>query len=361
MDACLTAVFEGQAGRIALQRLPVPAPQPGETLARVLGCTICGSDRHSFEGRRSVPTPTILGHEIVGEVVAFGPGQPARDIAGRELRIGDRITWAIVAACGECFYCLRDLPQKCLNAVKYGHEELRTGRELVGGLAEYCLLAPRTAVVALADELPLEVACPASCATATVAAALEAAGPVRDCTVLVCGAGMLGLTACAMLHTEGAGRVVCIDPSEERLDRARTFGASTTAVPGVLPDLRDRLTSGCGFDVVLELSGSSAAVDSAWQAARIGGVIVLVGSVAPGRPLNWDPEQIVRRQLTIRGVHNYAPRHLVRAVEFLVEHHQRYPLAELVASWHPLQEVSTAFARSADPAAVRVGVRPAEC
>src|SRR5262249_39058127 len=157
--------------QVAVRKFATPAPQTGETLVTVLGCTLCGSDLHSVDGRRTVPVPTVLGHEIVGTIAAFGDASPQRDFAGRELRVGDRITWGIVASCGKCFLCCRGLPQKCAHAVKYGHESLRPGRELLGGLADHCLLTPGTAIVRLPEALPLGVACPASCATATIAAA----------------------------------------------------------------------------------------------------------------------------------------------------------------------------------------------
>src|SRR5581483_7521681 len=105
-------------------------------LVRVTGCTLCGSDLHSYAGRRSVAVPTVLGHEILGRIDAFGPSTPRRDFLGQSLAEGDRVTWAIVANCGDCFYCLRGLPAKCQHSVKFGHELLRPGRELTGGLAE---------------------------------------------------------------------------------------------------------------------------------------------------------------------------------------------------------------------------------
>ncbi|MGC4006498.1 MAG: alcohol dehydrogenase catalytic domain-containing protein [Pirellulales bacterium] len=139
-EVCRAAVFSGVPGSIAVAELPVTPPRGGELLVRVVGCTLCGSDLHSFHGRRGVPTPTVLGHEIVGRIVEFGPDSPRVDLGGAPLNVGDRIVWAVVADCGECFYCRRGLPQKCERSVKYGHEAFRPGRELLGGLADYCLL-----------------------------------------------------------------------------------------------------------------------------------------------------------------------------------------------------------------------------
>src|SRR5262249_8984673 len=166
-------------------------------LVDVVACTLCGSDIHTLHGCRAVPVPTILGHEILGRIAAFGPEAPRRDAVGHPLQEGDRVTWGVVARCGGCFYCLRGLPQKCERQVKYGHEPLRPGLELTGGLAGHCLLMPGTTVLRVPDDLSDALVCPVNCATATVAAALEAAGPIDGRRVLVMGSGMLGVTAMA--------------------------------------------------------------------------------------------------------------------------------------------------------------------
>lgn len=356
MTTSLAAVFEGTPRRLELQRFEVPSPAGSEVLVRVLGCTLCGSDLHSYEGRRSTPTPTILGHEIVGRIEAFGPTAARSDAAGGPLALGDRVTWSIVASCGKCFYCRRDLPQKCQRAVKYGHEPLRPGLELRGGLAEHCLLHPGTAIVRLPDELPLEVACPASCATATIAAALEAAGPVAGRTVCVLGAGMLGLTACAMAQFLGASEVICVDVQPQRLERAVAFGATQAVQPDDLVAAVTTATGGHGVDVVLELSGSADAFEGAFGQLRLGGTMVLVGAVFPVRPVPLLMEQMVRRQATLRGVHNYGPRHLQAAVRFLAD--QRVGRFEtLVTDWLPLAESAKAFELATGPRVIRFGVR----
>ncbi|MBI3863264.1 MAG: zinc-binding dehydrogenase [Planctomycetia bacterium] len=358
MTHSLAAVFDGSAGEIELREFPLPHPHEGEILVRVLGCTLCASDRHSFEGRRVVPVPTVLGHEIVGEIVELGPAAPEYDLAGRELRLGDRVAWAIVAACGECLFCRRGLPQKCERGVKYGHERLGPGRELLGGLAQHCLLVRGTSIVRLPEDVPLAVACPAGCATATIAAALESAGELWERNVCVMGAGMLGLTAVAMSRSCGAAEVVCVDPHPFRRDQALSFGATSIVSPDGLADAMPAGGGPCRFDVVLEISGQPAAFHAAWPLIRTGGTLVLVGSVFPSEAVPVSLEQIVRRHLTIRGVHNYAPRHLLRAVEFLASQQKSYPFDSLVRRWYPLAAVRDAFAASANPENVRVGVDP---
>ena len=101
------AVFRGVGMPIELMNWPLPEPAAGGVLVEVVACTLCGSDLHSIHGRRTVPTPSVLGHEILGRIAAFGPGHGPVDRAGVPLAVGDRVTWAIVASCGACFFCER--------------------------------------------------------------------------------------------------------------------------------------------------------------------------------------------------------------------------------------------------------------
>lgn len=350
------AVFRGVGQPLALETLPVAEPETGEILVRVLGCTLCGSDVHSYLGRRSTPLPTILGHEVLGRIEAFGPGPAPQDARGRPLGRGDRVTWSIVASCGSCFYCRRGLPQKCLRAIKYGHEPLQENARLRGGLAETCLLAPGTSVVRLDERLSDEAACPANCGTATMVAAIEAAGALRERCVVVIGAGLLGLTACGLARHRGAADVILCDPQSARLRRGETFGATLGVAPGELPAAVAATTQGQGADVVIDVAGTPQAFELALPLLRLGAILLLVGAVFPAPAVPLPVERIVRRNLQLVGIHNYRPEHLVGAVEFLET--SEYPWGSLVAEWLPLSETSRAFERAQDPAVLRVGVRP---
>jgi putative phosphonate catabolism associated alcohol dehydrogenase len=351
------AVFRGVGLPFDHVKWPLPRPRGMEVLVEVIACTLCGSDLHSIHGRRSVPVPTILGHEILGRAVDFGSEASRVDAADQPLGVGDRVTWGIVASCGACFYCRRDLSQKCEHGFKYGHEPLRPGRELSGGLADHCLLVPGTSIFRVPEGLPDAVACPSSCATATVAAALEAAGPIAGRSVLVLGAGMLGVTAAAWSRSLGASDVIVCDPNDDRLASAAAFGVTKTSSPTQLAGIVAEATDGRGMDVALELSGAPEAIEGARPQLRMGGTLVLVGSVFPTRPVSVSPESIVRGCMTVRGVHNYAPRHLHAALVFLAEHPQ-YPFGALVASWRPLNEIDAVVASASSPGVLRFGIRP---
>jgi len=375
-------IFEGPGQPLVLRELPIRTLVADEILVRVSAATLCGSDLHTISGRRKVNCPTILGHEIIGRIERFGQQHSRKDFHGRELRIGDRVTWAIVANCGRCFFCSNDLPQKCLHGVKYGHETIEVHGGLTGGLAEHVILAPRTSIFQLPDDLADEVACPANCATATVAAALGATRALRDSYIgyrlgsgmdqdglrsvsesrplsgkyiLVVGGGMLGATACAMSKWLGAAKVVCVEPFEERRRLVERFGADVAVAP---PEMVDTVLSirDIGFDVAVEVSGVTTAMQEAIGALRIGGEMVLVGAVFPVPALNVLPEQIVRRMLTLQGLHNYAPRDLAMALQFLASS-KEVAFEKMVSHWLPLEKAGEAVEMSERLRMPRVGVR----
>lgn len=354
----LAAVFSGHGEPFRLEEFPVPAPGRGEVLVDVSCSTICGSDLHTWHGRRQEPVPCVLGHEIVGRIVAFGPAAPRIDLCGQPLVEGDRITWTLAASCGECFFCLRGLPQKCDHLFKYGHSSIKPGREFSGGFAECCLLTPGTGIVKLPEALSDALAAPANCAVATVAAAFRLAGPVEGATVAILGCGVLGLTAAAMARDLGAAEVVACDLDPSRGEAAAQFGSQTFCVPVDLLSAVHGLTRGRGADLTMEFSGAAAAVVSALDAARTGGVSIIAGTTTPGGSVALDPNELVRRMLTIRGLHNYAPEDLVVAVEFLADTGDRFPFGSLAGGGFALDDIEHAFESATVRPGRRVSITP---
>src|SRR5204863_7580481 len=148
------------------------------------------------------------------------------------------------------------------------------------GLADFVTLVPGTGLLRLPEALDDRLAAPVNCATATVAGLLRRAGAVRDRTTLIFGAGVLGLTACAMAHAAGSRVVVC-EPDPARCQRAEAFGACRVCAPGEAPGVVSELTLGRGADVALELAGAQASVEAALALVRVGATVVLAGTVLP--------------------------------------------------------------------------------
>lgn len=359
-DTSRAAVFRTVGAPLTLERFPIPRLDDGEVLVRTLCATICGSDLHSWAGRRPAPIPSVLGHEMVGEIVGMGSGG-ACDYRGQPLDLGERVTWSMVWSCGECFYCRNELRPKCERLMKFGHERLAPGRELLGGLAEHCLLPEKTAIFRVPDGVPDPVLSPANCATATVMAVCRQAGPIARQTVVVHGAGMLGLTACAVAATAGADRVVVLEPDARRREQAARFGASEVwDARRPVAELRTRmleLTQGRGADLALEFSGHPEAFQTGLAVLRAGGRLVLAGATFPSAPAPTAVEQIVRRMLHIVGVYNYRPEDLETALSFLARSHAHFPFEALVGRTFPLEAVNDAFAYAEQERPPRVAVR----
>jgi putative phosphonate catabolism associated alcohol dehydrogenase len=357
------AVMTHPGASLEFRDFPIPEVMPGTVLVRITCCTICGSDLHSWSGRRTAPTPIILGHEIVGEIIALGEGV-SRDSGDQPVKIGDRITWTLTDSCGKCFYCSQvGLPMKCRSLRKYGHDSCAAPPHLAGGFAEMCILGPGTSIVKLPEGLTDEEACPANCALATVVAGWEAAGLVPLESVLIQGAGALGFYAAAYASLQGCRTVIVADPLDHRLERVQSFGATHTLNPssltaeGFVQAVRD-LTEGFGVDAVMEVSGAPAAIAVGLDCLRIGGRYLELGSTYPNANVVLDMSRIVFRRLTLRGIHNYDARHLRAGVQFLAHAKGRFPFSTLVAERFPLACVNEAIRAAQSGGGVRVALLP---
>ncbi|HWH98660.1 MAG TPA: alcohol dehydrogenase catalytic domain-containing protein, partial [Pseudolysinimonas sp.] len=260
-------VFRGAGLPFEAVAVPELVLAHGEALVAVELATICGSDIHTVNGDRTGSLPLVLGHEQVGRVVALGPGRAPRSVDGIALALGQRVVWGVAVDCGRCRYCHAGLPQKCVSLVKYGHARMSRGWELSGGFATHVHVRARTPVVVVDDEASAELLAPASCSTATVMAALDAARRIRPldgAVVAVSGCGMLGITAVAAAVAEGA-TVVATDPDRERRASAQEFGAVAVGdgtADGLAQALRRVPAARSGYQIAIEVSGSPSAVQS---------------------------------------------------------------------------------------------------
>lgn len=337
------AVFHGVGRPFSIEAAPLPdALADGSVLVRVDLATICGSDLHTWLGRRPTPVPAVLGHEGIGHVVTAG--------RGAESWLHRRVTWSLAASCGGCVPCTRyGLPQKCVELKKVGHEARDAGDGWHGTYASHLVLPAGTHLVEVPASIADGVAAPANCAWATVAAILETLPQPCELAV-VQGAGMLGLGACAMLRARGVDRVVVVDVVESRLEHAAAFGAEpalATARAHCAPQ---------SADLVVELSGDPRVVAEGLDLLRPGGAYHFAGFVHPDSRFELAGDRLVRGCLVLRGFHNYAPRHLDQAVAFLANP-PRVPWPELIPAPLPLARLDEAFALAAQRTRLRIAVR----
>jgi putative phosphonate catabolism associated alcohol dehydrogenase len=359
MEKSKIAVFRSAGEPMTIEEVEIPDLEPGQILVRNEYTTLCRSDLYTFSGKRKEKTPTILGHEIVGRIVDFGPQTPRTDQRSHQLQAGDRISWAIYASDPDDQLSRAGIPQKAADLCKYGHEQIGAGNHLHGGLSEYIILRANTPVLKVDEAVPVPVVAIINCAVATVAGALRLAGEVAGKNVLISGVGMLGMIACAMAKSRGAASVTALDIAPDRLTKAKDYGADHTFLFD--RDLESSVHTQFGrsnpFQLVIEISGVVAAIERTLPLLDIGGSAIWVGATYPQPPLPIVAEQIVRNLWTIRGLHNYNREDFIAAVEFIERHHADFPFTDMVHDQFSLSQVNEAFAYALENNPFRVGVR----
>ena len=364
LDNPRAALFYGSGRRLSLIALGDARRDANTALIHTEACTICSSDLHTVAGRRQGPTPSVLGHEAIGHVAELPKNWTLTDPAGHAIAPGQRVVWGVAASCGHCLFCATGLPQKCNRLLKYGHATHQPGTLPKGGLSQLVELAQGTPVVPLSLEIPAGMACLAACAGATVAGAMRVVGSLHEKEILILGGGVLGVIACRMAYREGARSVICVEPDELRRERATAFGATLAVDPaaGETRELiRTKCNDGLGADIALDFSGARQAFELGLASLRTGGVFLLAGAVFPAGMVEIEPEQIIRRMLTITGLHNYAPVDLQSAVAFLEGEYRRSPKVwqGLVGQSFPLDSIEMAFQWAAENPGVRALVQMA--
>ncbi|WP_326951529.1 zinc-binding dehydrogenase [Amycolatopsis sp. NBC_01307] len=327
------AVLTGHHAPLELRELPLPEPEPGAALVRLTCTTLCGTDVHLWAGQMSFPgmLPMVLGHEMVGEVVATGAG--TTDTLGREIKPGDRIGWS-ESVCGKCFGCtiLRE-PVAC-ESRGYGFLQ-RSDRfpYATGGLARHCYVTPGAAKLLLPDDVADTWASMSGCAGKTVLRAVARSGGIRpNATVVVQGAGALGVFATAVARLCGAGTVLTVGGPAGRLETAVRFGATATIPVDTSAEERiervKELTGGRGADHVFDFAGGPTIGEEAVAFAAQRGTVAIVGSTGPA-PAPVPLGTVMGKELTIVGSLNGDIADYHRSVGFFRAFAGRMPWDEL--------------------------------
>ena len=329
------ASFLDSKEKFTIQSHPLPDLQAGEILVRNLAVSICRSDIHTYTGKRTEKSPVLLGHEVVGRVESLGSTGVMLDVHGKNVQIGDKVTWAIFASPPLDRYSQQGIPQKAVNLFKYGHEKIEDGHHFHGGLSEYTVLRKDTPIAVLSQELPNHIASLINCTVATVSGAVRLAGGVKNKSVAIYGAGMLGVVACAMATSFGAKKVVTIDLNSERGETSKNFGAAHYFLPDDL--IQEK------FEVVFEFTGAAKAMEHSVRLLDIGGVTVWVGAVFKQEDVQLNGEYLLRNMLTIKGLHNYNVEDFANAVNFIENEYKNFDFLPLIIGGFLLDEVDAAF------------------
>lgn len=362
------ARFDAPGEPFEIETVTLPEVGPGEILIKVTRTNICGSDLHAWHGTFNTgglggQLPTVLGHEMVGAVEALGGGVNA-DSNGSPLAVGTRVVFPYFFSCHRCRNCLVGRRNACLNLKMAMLGRADEPPYFVGGYGDYFLLPAGAVVYRVPDAVPDEAASGANCALSQVMYGLERVDQQLGETVVVQGAGALGLYAVAVAKARGAAQVIAIDGVPERLELATAFGADAVIDLNEATTVKERakivrkLTDGHGADVVVEVVGHPSAIDEGLKLLGQFGRYVEIGNINIGKTFEFDPSRFVFGNKTMVGVSLYEPSVLSRALRFLEQHQDRLPLDRLAAAHYTLDDINDAFAAAEGKRDVRASIVP---
>lgn len=350
------AVFVGVRKPFEMREYPVVEPKALDMVVRVSRTNICGTDLHLWRGdtdlsKVGITYGIILGHEMCGTVHKMG-AKVRTDSLGQVLREGDRVVFTYYFPCSRCVACLRGCPHMCMTSMTCPVRPCDMSPHFTGGFADYYYVKRGQAVFKVPDVLESELVAGANCALSQVLYGLQQVNLAFGETVVVQGAGGLGLYACAVAREMGAHKVIVVDSIPKRLALARRFGAdevidiSEVTDPRARVGLVQQMTDGWGADVVVEVVGKPEVCNEGIRMLARGGRYLEMGNINPKQTYKADPSLLVGFNRSIVGVSLYPPKTLKLAVDFLVRTRDKYPYDELLSHAWPLAKIDQAFEES---------------
>ncbi len=345
------AVLRAASQPLSIERLELTGPVSGEVLIRVAACGVCRSDHHVMTGDTRHPLPVVCGHEGAGVVEAVGPGVS-------RVSSGDHVVLSWTPSCGRCWYCLRGKPNLCeaftgplwAGTMMDGTTRFRDRGTPVYhycGLAAFSerIVVPENACIPIERDIPLTAAALIGCAVATgVGAVLYTARVAPGDSVVVLGAGGVGLNILQGAALAGAGTILAADSAPHKAETARRFGATEVLGMDGLPDAVRSRTGGRGADYAFEAVGATHLQEVALDCVRPGGTVILAGLTPMGSATNLPGAVLTRTEKTVKGSY-YGSVHPERDFPAFLDLYRagRLKLDELVSATYPLDRINEAF------------------
>ncbi|GLZ31793.1 alcohol dehydrogenase [Lentzea sp. NBRC 105346] len=278
------------------------APGPDEVRIRMRACGVCHSDLSAMDGTLPALAPGVIGHEGAGEVVEVGS-------AVTSLAVGDHVLITFVPPCGKCAQCASGQSHLCLVHTLAAFTSPRFvvggapafGYAGLGAFAEE-LVVPADGAVKIDNDVPFEIAALIACGVMTgVGSVLNTAKVEPGSSVAVIGCGGVGVSVIQGARLAAASRIVAVDPIVEKHEVAKKFGATHATTPEGVADLNNQLNGGMGFDYTFDVVGLPQTIRSAWDLARRGGHVTVVGAGRADAMVQFSAQELFLHDKTLHG------------------------------------------------------------
>lgn len=369
--------------KLEIREYPHPEVKDGGFLLRMKMSGICGTDKHSYEGclsqysgsesPKNLPLPVIPGHENVGVVEELDQKNGFCDYYGEPLHIGDRVVVAANISCGHCFYCRNGYNYCCCEStVDYGNNlSAANPPHLFGGWGEYMYVLPGSYVFKVPDDLPDEIAVltelmalTASLDKAKQFSTLSNEGFRFGDTLLIQGAGPVGICHLIKARMLGAGQIIVIDNYNYRLEKAKKLGADVCINAKEITKnerlaLVKDLTHGRGADVIVECAGVPEAVTEGLELLRLSGLYIEVGNFVDVGPTQINPHRdLCSKNIRLFGVCGEEVTAYGPAIEQLKRYQSAMPLKEVVTHKFLIKDATAAMETALSGQAIKVVLHP---
>jgi S-(hydroxymethyl)glutathione dehydrogenase/alcohol dehydrogenase len=354
------AVVNGIGEGFVIEDVDIAEPVGREALVDVKAAGLCHTDLTIAKHGLGYPMPSVLGHEVAGVVAAVGP-----DVT--QVSVGDHVIGCLLQSCGMCIKCRMGKPYQCIDphrTERPGGGRLTRGGQPVsqifglGGFAQQALIHENQ-LVSIPKSVPYPQAALIGCGVLTGAGAVLNTADVRTGeTVVVIGAGGVGLNAVSGAAIAGAGKIIVIDIDDQKLEKSRRFGATDTINSADTdPVAAVRELTGVGTDYVFDFVGIPAVYEQALAMLAVGGSLFLVGTTDPQATVQVPVVRAVLDQIRVQGV-NFGSANFTRDIPVYLDLYAkgRMNLDDLVSRKISLGELPTAYDMLNDPTVTRVVV-----
>ncbi len=343
-DVSMKATILLEPGKIELQEVEMPRAGPGEVIVRVRSALTCGTDLKAFRrGHPKIPMPTRFGHEFSGDVWEVGEG-----VEG--FRVGDQVMCVNSAPCGECEECRRGLENLCTSPDMFSW----------GAFAEYMKVPARIVKhnmfkkppgLSYSEAAMLE---PLAC----VVYGLEQVRLKLEDTVLIIGAGPIGLLHVMVTKVLGAGKIIVSGRRRKRLKIARLIGADVV-IDAAREDVHERVmeeTRGVGASLVVECTGQLKVWEESTRLVARGGTVILFGGLPKGTTASFDTARLHYDQITLKGVFHFTRSAVRSAYDLLAS--GRVRVKDLITGSYTLDDMKKVIDQLIDGNCVKIEVVP---